>query len=150
MTSLESIQNFLAQPKVAVAGVSRKKQKFGNAIFKELDKRGFDVFPVNPNIDDYHGQKCYHSLEELPEGVTALVISTKPATSLELLQEARSKGIRHVWLQQGSLDRKNLDSMDDTGMNIVCNQCILMHAGEVGGVHAFHRWISRTFGKFPS
>ena len=58
MTSLESIQSFLSQEKIAVAGVSRKKQKFGNAIYKELAKKGYEVFAVNPNMDDYEGKRC--------------------------------------------------------------------------------------------
>ncbi|MEZ5195637.1 MAG: hypothetical protein R2764_04350 [Bacteroidales bacterium] len=39
MTTLQSINAFTAQKNIAVAGVSRKKQKFGNAIYKELKKK---------------------------------------------------------------------------------------------------------------
>ncbi len=148
---MESIQSFLSQPKIAVAGVSRKKQKFGNAIFKELEKRGFEVLPVNPNIDDYQGHRCYHRVTELPEDVTALVINTRNETSLELLREAQEKGLKHVWLQQGSLSKESLKALEDgNGMNIISRECILMHAGRVSGVHAFHRWINKTFGSYPS
>lgn len=150
MTTLESIQSFLSQEKIAVAGVSRKKQKFGNAIFNELTKKGFEVYPVNPNMNDYHGQKCYQSVEDLPDDVSAIVINTKSDTSLQLIVEARQKGIRNIWLQQGSIDKKSLEALDEPGMNIVSGQCILMHAGEVKGIHAFHRWLKRSFGTFPS
>lgn len=150
MATIDSIQSFLSQEKIAVAGVSRHKQKFGNAIYKELDSRGFKVYPVNPNIDDYRGQRCFHSLEELPDDVKAIVINTKNDVTLNLLKEAKKKGIRHVWLQQGSVDKKKVPALEGGEMNIISGQCILMHAGKVNGVHAFHRWISKTFGSFPS
>ncbi len=151
MTKMDSIRDFLAQPKIAVAGVSRKKQKFGNAIYTELDKRGFEVLPVNPNMDEFQGRRCFHSLSDLPSDVTALVINTSNDTSLQLLREAREKGVRHVWLQQGSLNKESLKTLDDDPeMNVITRQCILMHAGKVTGVHAFHRWVSKTFGMFPS
>ena len=71
MTTKESISTFFRHDKIAIAGVSRKKQKFGNTIFSELTKKGFKMYPVNPNMDDYQGQKVYHSLSELPDDVSA-------------------------------------------------------------------------------
>ena len=150
MTTLESIQSFLSQEKVAVAGVSRKKQKFGNAIFKELTKKGFQVYPVNPHIDDFQGQKCYHAVAELPEDVSALVINTKNDTTLQLVDDAKNKGIKNIWLQQGSINSRELEKLDDPELNIVSGQCIFMHAPHAKGIHAFHRWINKSFGAFPA
>jgi predicted CoA-binding protein len=150
MTTLESIQSFLSQEKVAVAGVSRKKQKFGNAIYNELAKKGFQVYPVNPHIDDFQGQKCYHAIADLPEDVSALVINTRNETTLQLVDEAKQKGIKNIWLQQGSIHRKELEKFDDKELNIVSSQCIFMHVPDAKGIHAFHRWIKKSFGTFPS
>ena len=83
MTKVPSINQFFSEGKIAVAGVSRTRHKFGNAIFKELRKRGFDVVPVHPHIDDYEGQRCYHTLDELPEEVSAIVINTKNDITLQ-------------------------------------------------------------------
>lgn len=149
MTTTQSINQFLSQEKIAVAGVSRTRQKFGNAIYKELRKKGYQVFPVHPSMDDYQGQQCFHSLEELPEDVSALVINTKNDTTLQLIRDAKRKGIQHIWLQQGSVNKDAIGALQDSGLNIISRQCILMHAGEVKGMHAFHRWLKKSFGKFP-
>jgi len=58
MTTKKSIEEFMSQKNIAIAGVSRKKQKFGNAIYKEMVKKGFNVFSVNPNLDEYEGKEC--------------------------------------------------------------------------------------------
>lgn len=150
MTTSQSINSFLENQKIAVAGVSRKKQKFGNAIYKELAERGFQVFPVNPNLDEYNGGKCYHSLGELPEDVKALVISTKNDITIELISEAKEQGIRNIWLQQGCIAKDSLKQLDEPELNIIARECILMFAGQVKGIHGFHRWLKKTFGNLPA
>ena len=47
------IHDFLAQPRIAVAGVSRNKghHPAGNLIYQRLKKTGHDVFAVNPHAE---------------------------------------------------------------------------------------------------
>ena len=40
MTLSESIEIFMQQPYVAIVGVSRNKNNFGNAVYKTLKKQG--------------------------------------------------------------------------------------------------------------
>jgi predicted CoA-binding protein len=53
MTSKKIVDEFLLQKKIAVVGVSRKKTKLGNAIYKELKLKGYQVFPINPHINTF-------------------------------------------------------------------------------------------------
>ncbi len=108
MATIEAINNFTSQKNIAVAGVSRKKQKFGNAIYKELIKRGYNVYPVNPNLNEYEGKICYKDINSLPDEVTGIVINTKPETTKKLIKEAEAKGIKNIWLQQGSADKETI------------------------------------------
>src|SRR5205809_4537098 len=48
MADRRIIDDFLAQRRIAVAGVSRNPHKFGNVLFRELKQRGYDVLPLNP------------------------------------------------------------------------------------------------------
>lgn len=149
MTTLQSIEAFTAQKNIAVAGVSRKKQKFGNAIYKEMAKKGYNVYPVNPNLKEYDGKKCYKDIASLPEEVTAIIINTKTETTKELVAEAKGKGIKHLWLQQGAADKETLNNLPDNGTNFITKECIMMFAGEVKGIHGFHKWLKKSFGSYP-
>ena len=71
MKTSESINMFLNQPHIAVVGVSRNKNKFGNAVYHILKKKGIKVFPVNPHLTHFEGEKCYSNIETLPADVTA-------------------------------------------------------------------------------
>lgn len=149
MVSYQSIQEFLAQKKIAVAGVSRKKSKFGNALYNELKKMGYDVYAVNPGMEQYDNKKCYDSLSALPDDVTALVINTKTDVSKELLIQAKGKGIKHIWLQQGSANKELLANLPNGETNIICKECLLMFVNPTG-IHGFHGFLKKTFGKYPN
>jgi predicted CoA-binding protein len=150
MTNLKAINEFMGQKNIAVAGVSRTKHKFGNTIFHELSKKGINVFPVNPNLDEFEGMKCYKGIESLPEDVTGIVINTKPAVTAILIKEAEARGIKNIWLQQGSADKKTIAENVNSPSNIIAGQCILMFNEPVKGMHGFHRWLKKSFGKFPN
>jgi predicted CoA-binding protein len=55
------VDDFLAQKRIAVAGVSRDESHHpvGNLIYRRLKKTGHDVFPVNPHMQTYEGDRCY-------------------------------------------------------------------------------------------
>ncbi|MBN1338760.1 MAG: CoA-binding protein [Bacteroidales bacterium] len=148
MADINSIKVFFQQKHIAVAGVSRKNGKFGNSIFTELKKKGYTVYPVNPNMDEFDGGQCYQDVASLPPEVTAMVVSTRPGVTVDLVQQALNKGISHIWLQQGSATKEFAASLKEK-KNIISGQCIFMFAEPVQGPHKFHRFINKLFGMYP-
>ena len=71
-TTLDTrIQDFLAQKRIAVAGVSRNSghHPVGNLIYHRLKITGHDVFAVNPNMQTFEGERCYPNVQSIPGGV---------------------------------------------------------------------------------
>jgi len=148
MSKLKSINNFLECKHIAVAGVSRSRSKFGSVIFRELRKKGYNVYPVNPNIDTYEGQVCYPGISALPDDVGSLVINTSPALTLDLIQQAENKGIRSIWVQQGAENTNVIKYAEDKD-NIITKECLMMYCLPVKFPHSLHRFIRKIFGKNP-
>lgn len=146
---LSEIQEFLNQKNIAVAGVSRNEKKFGNEIYKELKNKGYNVFPVNPNISEFKGEKCYAKIEDLPAEVTAILTCTKPAETEKIVQQAIQKGIKHIWLQQGSQSDKAIELAKQPDVNVIFKKCIFMFLEPVAGPHKFHRFFVKLFGSYP-
>ncbi len=48
--ALETIEDFLAQKRIAMVGVSRHPKDFSADLFQELRRRGYDMVPVNPKV----------------------------------------------------------------------------------------------------
>jgi len=78
-TTLEAkVDDFLAQKRIAVAGVSRQNSRHptGNLIYRRLKNSGHDVFAVNPHMQTFEGDCCYPDLQSIPGGVDGVVIVT--------------------------------------------------------------------------
>lgn len=98
----EAASEFLAHQRVAVTGVSRHAKDHGsNVVYKRLRERGYQVFAVNPNADEVEGDRCYHDLGSIPDGVEAVVIATRPETAETTMRECAELGIKHVWMHRG-------------------------------------------------
>lgn len=143
------VEDFLAQEKFAVVGVSRKKSKFGNAVFRELKKKGFRVYPVNAHADTIEGETCYPDLKSLPEPVGGAVIVVTPSQTEQVVKDAKEAGISRVWMQQGAQSEAAVAYCKENNISVVAKECILMFAEPVGSIHKFHRWLWNVFGKLP-
>jgi len=149
MKTSESISLFLQQPYIAVVGVSRNKNKFGNAVYQTLKKKGIKVLPVNPHLIDFDGDTCYSSIETLPPHVKALFVNTPPESTLKIVESACKKGIQHMWLQQGSTDDEVTKYLQGKDINYVADRCIMMFAEPVGSFHRIHKFFSKITGSYP-
>jgi uncharacterized protein len=146
--SLNTINDFLAPKQFAFVGLSRDPKKFSRAVFKELHAKGYNILPVNPNMDDLEGMKCYHAIADLPENIKhALIMTPKPGTAAAI-ENAVHHGITNIWIQQGAETKEAIELAQQNGVKLVYGACIMMHANP-SGVHKFHRFLSRLFGAFP-
>lgn len=150
MQSEYSAKDFTSLKNIAVVGVSRNPRKFGNTIYKELKGKGYNVLPVNYNLDEYDGVKCFKQITDLPDEVEGIIMNVPSDKVKVVLEEAKSRGIKNIWLQQGSGNRELVDYCKAHKMNVVNNECILMYAEPVTSFHKFHRWIWKLIGKYPN
>jgi predicted CoA-binding protein len=146
---LQKINDFFNCSKFAVVGVSSDTKKMGNAIFRELKKQSFDVVPINPSTDEIEGVPCYHSIAELPATIEALIFTTRPEVTHELVKEAIGKEIKYLFFQQGSAKPATIELAKENGINVVYNRCVFMFANPKG-MHKFHMAISKLFRTYPN
>jgi predicted CoA-binding protein len=146
--SLKSINEFLEPKKFAFIGLSRDPKKFSRAIFKELLAKGYDMYPVNPNMDDVEGIRCYHDVSDLPESVKYGLFMTPKANTAGAVENAIHHGFTHLWIQQGADTKEAAETARQSAVKLVCGACIMMHANP-SGVHKFHGILSKIFGVFP-
>ncbi len=92
------VQDFLAQKKIAVVGVSDKRDTGCNLAYKKFKENGYQVYAVNPRIATYDGAACYADLKSIPEKVDAVFILTSPKVTDQVIQQCVELGIKHVWM----------------------------------------------------
>ncbi len=143
------IDEFLHSQNIAVVGVSRNPKKFGFLIYQALLDKGYNCFPINPNMDSLNEKTCFKDLLSLPDEIDACVIVTgKPNTDL-VLNQAIEKGVTKIWVQQTSETPYVKEISKSSDRNIIYGKCILMFLEPITGAHKFHRFIVKLFGKLP-
>jgi len=146
---MKDVAVFLSAGKYAVAGVSRDPKKFGHVVFKTLLKKGMDVVPVNPAADTIDGVKCYSSVSDLPSDIKGVIFMTPKEETLPVAREAISKGIKNLWIQQGAESKATISELEMENVNLIHNECIMMF-WKPDGVHSFHRFLKKIFGRLPA
>ena len=152
MNSLkEAALDFLAQKRIAVAGVSRQGDIPANFIYKKLRETGHEVYGINPNADLVEGDVCFPALSAIPVKIDGVVIATHPRNTSTVIQDCSKLGIKRVWIHrsfgQGSIDKGALDLCSQLGLTVIPGSCPMMFCEPVDFAHKCMRWFFRVTGK---
>ncbi len=139
-------QEFLAQKTLAVVGVSRT-HGFGNSLYDELKKKGYQVYAINRAADSIKGEKCYHSLSELPAPVDGVVSCVPPVETRKVVEDCAKLGIKRVWMQYGSQSDEAIEFCKANGIQEVHKACVFMYA-QPTGMHKCHQVVWKLIGKY--
>ena len=120
------INDFLKQKRFAVAGSFRDKSKYAYKILVDLAKKGYEVFPVNPRLDEIEGRVCYKSVSDIPSAVDVVDIVTPPSVTESILKECLQKGITRVWLQPGAESPAIIQFCHNNGIKVIYGMCVMM------------------------
>ena len=147
MNSRTTINLFLNNKTLAVAGVSRNPKKFGNMVYRTLKEKGYRILPINPNADSIEGDPCFRSIADLPSDISMLLVVTHKRDTADIIKQAIEKGFRHVWIQHGCETEEALQIAQENNINLVSGACIMMYA-DPKGVHKFHQLLAKWFGAY--
>ncbi len=149
----DSVSDFLAQKRIAVAGVSRTSGQAANLIYRKLRSAGYEVFPVNPKATEVEGDTCYPNLASIPEVVDAVVIATTPAVAENLVRECAERGIARVWMHRsfgtGSVSEAAITFCREREIAVIPGACPMMFCEPVDVGHKCMRWVLRLTGGLP-
>jgi uncharacterized protein len=151
------VDEFLAQKRIAVAGVSRNKSDHpvGNLIYERLKKSGHDVFAVNPHMDTFEGDRCYPDLKSIPDGVDGVVIITRPEITEGIVRDCNDAGIHRVWMHQSigkgtSVSGQAVEYCRQHDISVIAGTCPMMYGPGVDFGHTCMRWFLKLTGGLPA
>lgn len=150
---VEAIDDFLAQKRIAVVGVSRRGDQPANSIFRKLRVAGYAVFAVNPNVAEAEGVACHPSLASIPGGVDAVVVATHPDVSAGIVRECAALGISRIWLHrsfgQGSYSDEAVRIAREHELTVIPGACPMMYCRPVDIAHKCMHWFLNLTGGLP-
>jgi predicted CoA-binding protein len=121
------IEDFLEKSNVfAVVGASRDQSKYGHQVYRDLRAAGYKVYPVNPNADEILGDKCYSSVESLPELPQVVDLVVPPKVTDQIVRVCKKLGIKKVWMQPGSESETALKFCKESNIEVVHGVCVMV------------------------
>ncbi len=152
-SSLDTIDKFFAQKRIAMVGISRDPGSFSATLFREFSRRGYDVVPVNPNMKEVLGQRCFARMQDVQPPVQAALLMTSPGASDAVVRDCANAGIKLVWLYraagQGAVSDEALRFCQQRGIEVVPGECPYMFWDDAGFLHQVHGLIRKITGRFP-
>ena len=147
-------QDFLAQERIAVVGVSRTQKDAANLIYRSLRSEGYKVFAVNPNAELVEGDTCYPNLKALPSKVDGVIIVTRADQTGQIVRECAEVGVSRVWMHENgflgaassSVSEEAVVYCQNNGITVIAGGCPLMFS-EFG--HKCMRWILGALKRLP-
>jgi predicted CoA-binding protein len=92
------VEDFLAQKRIAVVGVSNTRDSGCNLVYSSFKAQGYQVSAVNPNLSTFKGDPCYPDLKSIPETPDAVFILSNPKVTEQIVQQCIDLGVKHVWM----------------------------------------------------
>jgi predicted CoA-binding protein len=151
--SLETIDDFLAQKRLAMVGISRDPRSFSATLFEELCRRGYDVIPVNPNAPEVLGRRCFARLQNIHPPVDAALLMTSPEITEQVVVDCAETGVHRVWMYRatgkGAVSQAAIAFCQERGIQVVPGQCPYMFLPRAETVHRLHGFLRKITGRYP-
>lgn len=154
MTTLrEAAEEFLAQRRIAVAGVSRDPRQPANLIYRRLRDAGHEVFAVNPNAAEVEGDRCYKAVSDIPGHVDGVVVVTPPDVSAAVVEDCATANVPRVWLHRGigpgSTSEEAVAACQQHGISVIPGACPNMFGETSDPGHRGMLHVLQMAGKVP-
>jgi predicted CoA-binding protein len=106
-------------PSAAIIGASNDRSKYGNRAVRAFQKKGYTVYPVNPNEDPVEGLQTYKGISEVPERPNLVSVYVRPNVLLKLLPEIAARGCDELWLNPGTESEEVLEMASSLKLNVI-------------------------------
>lgn len=110
----------------AVVGASENQQKFGNIIYRDLKRAGYQVVGVNPNAESADGDPVYATLADLPTTPDVVDVVVPPWVGRRIAEDAASAGIKLFWLQPGAESEELIVYAESLGLSVIHHACAMV------------------------
>jgi uncharacterized protein len=121
---------------VAMVGASRNPDRASNYVMQVLQRRGFEVTPINPGIagQQIHGATSIARLADLTAPVDMIDVFRNSAAAGTVIDDviALPWKPKVIWLQIGVVNQDAARRAEAAGIEVVMNRCPAIELPRLG------------------
>ena len=111
---------------IAVVGISEVETRASKYVSEYMQREGYTIYPVNPNLDTWNGLKVYDSVVDLPQTVDIVDVFRRSSQVLALAGDVVEAGAKVMWLQQGIVNNEAAAFVSVAGVKVIMDSCIMV------------------------
>jgi len=135
LTADDDIRSLLEQTRtIAMIGASDRPDRPSNRVMAMLQRHGYRVIPVNPQItgEHVHGEFVWRDLTQIGEPIDLVDIFRRPEAAGEAVDQAIAAGAKAVWMQLGVINQAAAERAEAAGLKVVMDRCPAIEIPRLG------------------
>ena len=135
LTRDEDISELLTSARtIAMVGASDRPSRPSHGVMRVLQRHGYRVFPVNPQIAGaiVHGEVVLRDISEIGVPIDIVDIFRRSDAAGEAVDQAIQVGAKAVWLQIGVIDEDAAARAEAAGLKVVMDRCPAIEIPRLG------------------
>jgi len=125
-----NITNIIKSAKtIAVVGLSDKPERYSYQVAEYLQKHGYRIIPINPNVTEVLGETSYPDLLSIPKETSVDIVDIFRRSELVRphVKEAVKRGdAKLIWMQEGVENEEAKKIAEESGIAVVMNACLMV------------------------
>lgn len=126
MTKIDVVRHILSYARrIAVVGLSDRPTRSSYDVAAALQRRGYEIVPVNPNVTEVLGEQAYPTLADVPGKIDVVDVFRREEHLEDIAQQVVDRGgVRALWLQLGlhSPEARHLAAHND--LDYIEDRCL--------------------------
>lgn len=135
LTRDEDIKALLEETRtIAMIGASDRPDRPSYGVMAFLQRQGYRVIPVNPQItgEHIHGEFVFRDLSQIGDPIDLVDIFRRSEAAGEAVDEAIAAGAKAVWMQLGVINEAAAARAEAAGLKVVMNHCPAIEIPRLG------------------
>ena len=135
LTTDEEIRDLLSSVRtIAMIGASDRPDRPSYGVMGFLQRHGYRVLPVNPQItgEHVHGEFVWRELSQIGEAIDLVDIFRRPQAAGEAVDQAIAAGAKAVWMQLGVINEEAAARAEAAGLQVVMDRCPAIEIPRLG------------------
>lgn len=126
LTTDEEIAGLLQSIRtVALVGISDRPNRPSHGVMAGLQRHGYRVLPVNPQIagEHVHGEFVWGDLHQIGVPIDLVDIFRRPDAVGPVVDQAIATGAKAIWMQLGVINQEAAERAEAAGLKVVMDRC---------------------------
>jgi len=110
---------------IAVVGLSNKRWRPSYGVSEYMQRAGYRIIPVNPELREVLGEQSYPDVDSVPEPIDIVNVFRRSELAPEIVEAAIRVGAKAVWMQEGVVNEEAAARARAAGLTVVMDRCLL-------------------------